>query len=171
MTERRAAMSQTERKKMTVEEFFDWQLGQDRNSELVDGVPALCRHPIGETPGIALKILRNERSDVPEKAEWSVDERLTTAMFSKSDILVSVAPSSGACFDFAQTIAKRIMLEQGTLLLLDAEEPRATLWFAKGANRRMSEVVGIGEQIDFAEVGIRIQMNRAYRGMEFGQQA
>jgi hypothetical protein len=53
---------------------------------------------------------------------------------------------------------------------LDTEKPRATLWFGKGANRRMSEVVGIEEQIDLAEIGIRLQMNRAYRGMEFGQQ-
>ena len=163
-------MSQTERKRMTVEEFFDWQQRQDRNYELVDGVPVPCRHPTGGTPGDALKILGNVLSDVPEKEERFVDERLTSATFSKADMMVSVVPSSGACFDFARAIARRIMLERGTLLLLDTEEPRATLWFGKGANRRMSEVVGIEEQIDLAEIGIRLQMNRAYRGMEFGQQ-
>jgi hypothetical protein len=165
------AMSQTKQKKMTVEEFFDWQQRQDRNYELVDGVPVLCLNEvIGGASGDPLMILRNILSDVPEEQEWSVDERLTSAMFSKADMMVSVVPSSGACFDFARAIAKRIMLEQGTLLLFDTEEPRATLWFGQGANRRMSEVVGIEGQIDLREIGVRLRLNRAYRGMGFDQQ-
>ena len=34
-------MGEQLRKKMTVEEFFEWQQGQDRNYELVDGVPVM----------------------------------------------------------------------------------------------------------------------------------
>jgi Uma2 family endonuclease len=35
------AMAEVLQKKMTVEEFFEWQQGQDKNYELVDGVPVL----------------------------------------------------------------------------------------------------------------------------------
>lgn len=34
-------MAEIQQKKMTVEEFFEWQSRQDRNYELVDGVPVL----------------------------------------------------------------------------------------------------------------------------------
>lgn len=34
-------MSEAAPRRMTVEEFFEWQQGQDRNYELVDGVPVL----------------------------------------------------------------------------------------------------------------------------------
>ena len=34
-------MAEPLQRKMTVEEFFEWQLRQDRNYELVDGVPVL----------------------------------------------------------------------------------------------------------------------------------
>lgn len=34
-------MAETVRKPMTVEKFFEWQKGQDRDYELVDGVPVM----------------------------------------------------------------------------------------------------------------------------------
>ena len=34
-------MGEQLQRKMTVEEFFEWQLSQDKNYELVDGVPVL----------------------------------------------------------------------------------------------------------------------------------
>ncbi len=34
-------MAEVPPKKMTVDEFFEWQQRQDRNYELVDGVPVL----------------------------------------------------------------------------------------------------------------------------------
>lgn len=34
-------MSETIRARMTTEEFFAWQQGQDRNYELVDGIPVM----------------------------------------------------------------------------------------------------------------------------------
>ena len=34
-------MAQTAQKPMTIDEFLDWQLLQDKNYELVDGIPVL----------------------------------------------------------------------------------------------------------------------------------
>jgi hypothetical protein len=35
-------MAEPQRRSMSVEEFFEWQLDQDERYELVDGVPCRC---------------------------------------------------------------------------------------------------------------------------------
>jgi hypothetical protein len=166
----RIRMGEQLRKRMTVEEFFEWQQGQDRNYELVDGVPVLCHRPIAGSPEDALKVLRNFMSIVPETGEWQVDDRLSSAMSARANMTVSVVPPTGASFDFANAVIELILTEQGTLLLLDTEEPRATIWFGKGGSRQINEVAGLEEQIDLASIGVRLHLNQVYRGIEFGHQ-
>lgn len=164
-------MGELLRRKMTVEEFFEWQRSQDRNYELVDGVPVLCHRPVTGSPEDALKVLGNFIAILPEIGDWQVDERLSSAMSSKANMTVIVVPPTGASFDFASAVVKLIFTEQSTLLLLDTEEPRATLWSGKGGNRQTKEVVGLKGQIDLASIGVRLHLNRVYREIEFGHQA
>lgn len=165
-------MAERLQKRMTVEEFFEWQLGQDRNYELVDGVPVLWHRPVvARSPDDAEKVLRNFVSILPDIWDWQVDARLSTAVCSAANIAVSVVPGNGASFDFARAAIELIMTEQGTLLLLDTEEPRSTLWSGKGMSRTMKEVEGLEEQIDLASIGVRVHLSQVYRGIEFRHQA
>jgi len=159
-------MSQTAQRRMTVEEFFEWQSRQDRNYELVDGVPVLFRGTSKRSMETEQRILENLRSILDADVEVELELDMSSLVFSAADTRMTVVPSD-AGFDFARMVTRTIFDSDTTLVLIDPERPRASVWRGSGKQRRSAEATTVSDVIDVPEIGVRVALSAVYAGIEF----
>ena len=187
-------MAEPARKKMTVEEFFEWQERQDKNYELVDGVPVLFhkamtgasrRHDAITVNAIANlhRQLRGKpcrpstsdqsvrtwrgtrRPDVSIDFGRGEDRSLETA---EPRVVIEVLSPSTMRYDLFQTLDeyKQVATIQ-VILLVDVEQPRVSVWRRGADGWRFQEESGLSAVIGLPEVEAALPLAELFEGLEF----
>jgi len=188
-------MAEQALKRMTVEEFFDWQLSQDKNYELVDGLPVLplksmtgatVRHDtITVNAIVALHSRLRGRSCTPRTADISTRTfRGTrrpdiTIECGKPDprsmeaddprVVVEILSPSTMRFDRFQKLEEYKAHERiRVILLVDSEAPQVAVW-RRGANGAwaVAEQAGLTQVIALPEIEAELPLAELYEGVEF----
>lgn len=187
-------MAETLKKKMTVEEFFEWQRGQDRNYELVDGVPVLTvkamtgatdRHDrITVNAIIVLGSQLRGKPCRPKTDDTSVHTfrgarrpdviiecgkpKPTDLTADEPRMVIEVLSPSTIRFDRFQKLAEYQQHPAIRLILLvDSEAPQVTLWRRDGDRWSAEEMEGLAAILSLPEIEASLPMSELYAGVEF----
>jgi Uma2 family endonuclease len=182
------------RKTMTVEEFFDWQLGQDRNYELVDGVPVLPlksmtgatdRHDrvtvnaIGslfqqlrgkpcrpKTTDTSVRTVRGtRRPDVTVECGTPGDRSMAA---DEPRVVVEILSPSTRRYDQMQKLEEYKQHPLiGVILLVDTDLPRVTVWRRGPEGWSYGEVAGLDAVIPLPEIDAAISLADLYDGLQW----
>lgn len=187
-------MSQAKQTKMTVEEFFDWQQRQDRNYELVDGVPVLtvkamtgatARHDtITVNIIISLGNRLRGKSCRPRTSDQSImtfrgtrrpdvsiecgkpgDQSMSTA---DPRVVVEVLSPSTVRYDRFQKLEeyKRHPAIK-VILLVDSEAPQVTVWRRIDGDWTYAEQIGLDAVIALPEIDAELPLSELYADLTF----
>jgi Uma2 family endonuclease len=181
--------------KMTVEEFFEWQKRQDRNYELVDGVPVLTvkamtgaseRHDAVTVNAIVT--LGNQLRGKPCRPRTDDRSVRTFRGTRRPDILVEcgtpdtrsmdaddprvvievLSPSTNRYDRFQKLEEYKQHDRIRVILLVDTEQPRVFVW-RRDAEGIWSyhEEMGLEASIDLPEIEAALPLAELYRDIEF----
>lgn len=182
------------RAKMTVEEFFAWQMDQDRNYELVDGVPVMTvKAMTGATDQhdritvnaiVALGTQLRGKPCRPKTADTSVrtfrgtrrpeitiecgkpDPRSMAAADPR--VVIEILSPSTTRYDRFQKLAEYQMHPAiRVILLVDTESPRVTAWRRKTENFLPEEFEGLDATIGLPEIDAALPLADLYRDVAF----
>ena len=188
-------MGEQLQRKMTVEEFFEWQLSQDKNYELVDGVPVLTvkamtgatsRH---DTVTVnAIVSLGNQLRGKPCRPRTSDQSVLTFRGTRRPDISIEcgrpgdksmavedprvvieiLSPSTMRYDRFQKLEEYKRNAAIRVILLVDTEAPQVTAW-RRGADEGWSyaEEAGLEAVIRLPEIEATLPLADLYRDLEF----
>lgn len=182
---------------MTVEEFFEWQLRQDRNYELVDGVPvttvkamtgASQRHDtVTVNAIIALGTRLRGTSCRPNTQDQSIRTFRGTR---RPDILIERGPRNDRSLAAAEPRVVIEVLSPSTMrvdrveklaeyqaneairviLLVNTEAPVVSLWRRGGDNAWKAEIVeGLDAVVPLPEIGAELPLAELYLDLSFGE--
>lgn len=188
-------MAEREHRRMSVGEFLDWQRDQDRNYELVHGVPVLpVKSMIGASDrhdritvnaiGTLFAALRGTPCR-PSTQDKSI--RISHDTVRRPDVLVecgSPAPSSMEAdeprvvvevlspsttrYDRFQKLEEyKTVSAIRVILLVDSELPRVTVWRRQGDAWQRHEESGLDTLIELSEIGTRLALADLYDGLSF----
>ena len=189
-------MGEHKPRKMTVEEFFDWQQRQDRNYELVDGLPVLTvkamtgaseRHDtVTVNAIIALGNRLRGKPCRPRTDDRSVqtfrgtrrpdilvecgkpDPRSMSA--AEPRIIIEVLSPSTTRYDRFQKLEEyKLVPAVQVILLVDTEAPRATVWRRGADGWGYTELSGLEAVIDLPEIGTELPFAELYLDLSFGE--
>ena len=187
-------MSHIERKKMTVEEFFDWQQRQDRNYELVDGVPVITvkamtgasrRHdrvtvnaiislgtrlrgkPCSATTDdqSVLTYRGTRRPDITVDCGMADDRSMAVA---DPRVVIEVLSPSTTRYDRFQKLEeyKRHPAIK-VILLVDSEAPQVTVWRRVEGDWTYAELTGLDAVIELPEIDAKLPLAELYADLTF----
>ncbi|WP_020177508.1 Uma2 family endonuclease [Methylopila sp. M107] len=190
-------MGEPELKRMTVDEFLVWQQAQDRNYELVDGIPVLPLKAMTGASGahdtVTVNVLRELSTQLRRKpCRARTDD---TAILIKSgsirrpDVLVDCGP-----LDLKRTSASapRLVVEVlspstmnydrvkkldeyktvpslAYILLVDTEKPQLTLHVRHGDIWTPQSYVDLDAVVDLPEIDCRIAARDIFEGLPFAE--
>lgn len=187
-------MAEQRVKRMTVEEFFDWQMLQDRNYELVDGVPVLTvkamtgasdQHDritvnaIGtlfqrlrgkpcrpKTSDTSIKTFRGtRRPDIT--IECGSPNRRDMAADEPRMVIEVLSPSTMR-FDRFQKLAEYQQHPAiRVILVVDSEAPQVTLWRRDGERWQTEEFSGLAATIPLPEIDADLPLAELYLDVAF----
>jgi Uma2 family endonuclease len=190
-------MAEQLQKKMTVEEFFEWQEGQDRNYELVDGVPVMTvkamtgaseKHDTVTVNAIAsLHHRLRGKSCGPRTDDRSIRTFRGTR---RPDILVECGKPDPRAMEAADPRVVIEVLSPSTtrydrfqkleeyklndairvILLVDTEAPRVTVWRRAREGWSNHELLGLEAVIDLSEIEAELPLSELYEGLTFSAQ-
>jgi Uma2 family endonuclease len=187
-------MSQTTTTPMTVEEFFEWQSRQDRNYELVDGVPVLTvkamtgaseRHDMVTVNAIAsLHARLRGKPCKPRTDDRSVrtprgtrrpdvlvecgrpDPRAMDA--AEPRVIIEVLSPSTTRYDRFQKLEEyKLVPAIRVILLVDTEAPQVTVWRRGETGWGYHEEKGLDAVIDLPEIGAALPLFELYEDVDF----
>ncbi len=188
-------MAEKVARRMTVEEFFEWQEGQDRNYELVDGVPVLTvkamtgatvRHDT-VTVNIIVSLgtkLRGgpcrprtddqsivtsrgtRRPDISIECGKPHDRSMAT---DEPRVVVEVLSPSTTRYDRFQKLEEYKQHPAiRVILLVDTELPRVTVWRRdRDGQWTNDEIAGLGGTIPLPEIGAELPLADIYADLNF----
>jgi Uma2 family endonuclease len=189
-------MGEQLRRKMTVEEFFEWQQGQDRNYELVDGVPVMTvkamtgasdRHDKITVNAIAHLFQRlrgkpcrprtddrsvrtfkgTRRPDVLIECGRPSDRSLEAK---EPRVVIEVLSPSTTRYDRFQKLEEyKLVPEIQVILLVDTGLPRVTIWTRRTGDWKSHEIAGLEETIDLPEIDASLPLAELYLDIDFSQ--
>jgi Uma2 family endonuclease len=188
-------MSEHELRRMTPEEFFEWQKRQDRNYELVDGVPVLpLKSMVGATNRHdtvtvnAILLLGNQLRGKPCRPRTQdMAVRLPSQRIRRPDLLVECgnpAPESMEANEprvVVEVLSPSTMrydrlqkLEEykthpaiRVILLIDTEAPQLTVWRREDETWGRAELIGLDAVVELPEIGARLPLADLYEGLTF----
>ncbi|MEN3792784.1 Uma2 family endonuclease [Fulvimarina sp. MAC3] len=183
--------------RMTPDEFFEWQLTQDKNHELVDGIPALPakamtgaskRHDI-----ITVNVLAALRQKLRGKPCRPHTDDLTvinpngnirrpdvivdchrgpdTAMRTEEPrVLVEVLSPSTMAFDRFRKVEEYKTNESVWVVLLIASQSAEIIVWRRGENAWASEIVEtLDGVVELPEIGCDLTLDEIYEDTEVGR--
>lgn len=189
-------MAEQRHKKMTVEEFFEWQQRQDRNYELVDGVPVLtvkamtgasARHDTVTVNAIVslgnrlrgtpcrprtddqsvVTFRGTRRPDVSIECGRPDDRSMATV---EPRVVIEVLSPSTTRYDRFQKLEEyKLHPAIRVILLIDTGQPRVTIWRREGSGWSNHERAGIEAIIDLPEVSAALPLSELYLDVDFSQ--
>jgi Uma2 family endonuclease len=187
-------MAEENPKKMTVEEFFEWQQRQDRNYELVDGVPVLTvkamtgatvRH---DTVTVnAIVTLGNRLRGKPCRPRTSDQSVLTFRGTRRPDVSVEcgrpddtsmatieprvvieiLSPSTTRYDRFHKLEEYKLVPAIKVILLVDTEAPQVTVWRRTQEGWGYHEEKGLDAVVALPEIGIDLPLADLYLDLSF----
>lgn len=191
-------MAEPARRKMTVDEFFAWQAEQDRNYELVDGVPVLTvkamtgassRHDrvtvnvivtLGSqlrgkpcrptTSDISVRTIRGtRRPDITIECGTPGPRDMAA---DEPRVVIEVLSPSTMRFDrFQKVLEYQQHPSIKVIMLIDTEAPRVTVLRPATPVWSSADHEGLEDVIDLPEIGATLPLSELYFGVEFGAEA
>lgn len=188
-------MSEPERRRMTPDEFFEWQKDQDRNYELVDGVPVL---PLKAMTGATL---RHDRVTVnamislgnqlrggpcrPQSTDIAV--RIPSAGVRRPDLTIDCGPLQDKSTEAQEPRLVLEVLSPSTMnfdrirkldeyrshsaikviLLAETGRPKVGLWRRREVGWAVEEYEGLAATIGLPEIGASLSLADVYEGLSF----
>lgn len=194
-------MGEPRAKRMSVEEFFEWQAGQDRNWELVDGVPvlplksmtgatkrhdritvnaivALANRLRGKpcqpsTTDISIRTFRGtRRPDVTVECGKPSDKSMEAD--DPCVILEVLSPSTMRYDRFQKLEEYKAHPKIRVILLADTEAPQVSVWRRDGGKSdawQWKEAEGLAAIIALPEIGAELPLAELYESIKFGEPA
>lgn len=190
-------MSERAERRMTPAEFFDWQARQDRNYELVDGIPvvtikamtgATARQdtitvnalvslgnqlrgkpcrPRTQDQAVVLPSGRVRRPDLLVECGSSAP---TSMAADEPRVVVEVLSPSTMCYDRFQKLEEyKTHPAIRVILLVDTEAPRVTVWRRGEAGWGYVEEVGLNASIELPEIDAALALSELYDSVIFDQ--
>ena len=187
-------MSEPQRQRMTPEEFFEWQTKQDRNYELVDGIPALPlkamtgatrRHDRvvtntlfalmqrlrggpcwPATDDIATRIPRGNvrRPDITVDCNPAADSTLEA---SEPRMLVEVLSPSTAGVDLIKKVEEYKTLPAAqVIMVIDTRTAGIGVWRRDGEDWRMESYEGRDKVVPLPEINAELPLSEVYDQIE-----
>lgn len=190
-------MAERAQAKMTVEQFFEWQQGQDRNYELVDGVPVLpvksmtgatATHDTLTVNAIAAlhtrlrgKPCRARTTDISVRTFRGTRRPDVTVECGRPDpksmaaddprVVIEILSPSTMRFDRFQKLEEYKAHERiQVILLVDTEAPQLAVW-RRGADGgwSVSEQAGLDATIALPEIDAELPLAELYEDVAFGE--
>jgi Uma2 family endonuclease len=182
-------------KRMTPEEFFEWQARQDKNYELVDGIPVL---PIKAMTGaterhdtitvnaiLSLGTRLRGKPCRPRTQDKAI--RIPNGRIRRPDLLVECGNPAPTSMEADEPRVVMEILSPSTMrydrfqkleeykthpairviLLVDTEAPQITVWRREDAGWDRDEEKGLHAAIELPEIGARLPLSELYEGIEF----
>lgn len=189
-------MAERQPKKMTVDEFFEWQQRQDRNYELVDGVPVM---PLKAMTGAsrrhdritvnAILALGTQLRGKPCSPTTDDQSVLTDRGTRRPDITVDCGKADGSAMAVADPRVVIEVLSPSTtrydrfqkleeykrhpaikvILIVDSEAPQVTVWRRRGGDWTSVEETGLESVIDLPEIEADLPLAELYADLTFQQ--
>ena len=190
-------MGERQPKRMTPDEFFEWQARQDKNYELVDGVPVLPikamtgatrRHDrvtvnaiislgnklrggpcLPSTDDIAIRIPngRVRRPDI--FIECGSPAENSTEADDPRVVLEILSPSTMRYDRFQKLEEYKTHPAIRVILLVDTEAPQITVWRRHGDEWGRTEAKGLDTVIELSEIGVSLELRELYAGAKFDE--
>lgn len=161
-------MAEQLQSKMTVDEFFEWQLDQDRNYELVDGVPVLATRPRDTSADHAARLIDNLKTVAPSGIGILAENGSYSLTWPDDNLAITVLPSpDGASYAFATAVTRAIFQGTGTFVLIDTDETRIVIWRGAHSDRRCTEATGLDALIDLPEIKAILPIADLYAVLTF----
>jgi Uma2 family endonuclease len=188
-------MPQAEPARMTVEQFLDWQLRQERLHELVDGVPVLPlkmmtgatqRHDrvvvnvllslgnqlrgrpcLPMTDDVAVRIPSGSirRPDITVDCGKGSDRDMTAA---EPRVVVEVLSPSTLSFDrFRKVEEHKTVASMQAIILIDTEAPQATAHRRDGQVWTAATAEGADAVIELTQIDASLRLADIYEGLSF----
>ena len=188
-------MSERELRRMTPDEFFEWQKRQDRNYELVDGIPVLpLKAMVGATERhdtITVNALGNLFAQLrrkpcrPRTQDKAI--RLPNGRVRRPDLLVECGKPAPESMEADEPRVVMEVLSPSTMrydriqkleeykthtaiqviLLIDTEAPQLTVWRRDGEGWARTELIGHDAVVDLPEIGATLPLADLYEGLTF----
>lgn len=187
-------MAERLQKRMSVEEFFDWQQRQDRNYELVDGVPVMTvkamtgatdRHDRVTVNAIA--VLHQKLRGKPCRPKTSDTSVITFRGTRRPDVLVEcgkphprsmaadeprlvieiLSPSTTRYDRFQKLSEYQQHRSIAVILLVDTEAPQVSVWRRAYDAWSSHEVAGLDATIDLPEIATDLPLAELYYDVAF----
>jgi Uma2 family endonuclease len=189
-------MAEKQKKTMTVEEFFEWQQRQDKNYELVDGVPVLTvkamtgatvRHDTVTVNAIGslyqqlrgkpcrprtsdqsvLTFRGTRRPDVSVECGMPDDRSMATE---EPRVVIEVLSPSTMRYDRFEKLAEYQQHPKiKVILLVDTEQPKVIVWRRRDKAWAAEEAVGLDAIIPLPEIEAQLPLADLYAGLTFAQ--
>lgn len=187
-------MAETHSKRMTVDEFFEWQQRQDRNYELVDGVPILTvkamtgatdqhdRITVNAIVSLGNRLrgkpCRPKTSDTSVRTwrgtrrpdvtvECGTPDRRSMAA-DEPRLVVEILSPTTFRFDRFQKLAEYQRHPTiSVILLVDSERPLVAVWRKAGEAWTESEAAGMDAVVDLPEIGTTLPLAELYFDLSF----
>jgi Uma2 family endonuclease len=180
---------------MTVEQFLDWQLRQERLHELVDGVPvvplkmmtgATQRHdrvvvnaltnlvnqlrgkpcrPMTDDVAVRIPSGNIRRPDITVDCGKGSDRDMTAA---EPRLVIEVLSPSTLSFDrFRKLEEYKTVASMQAIILIDTESPQVTVHRRLGQAWSATTVEGLDAAIELYEIEARLPLGEIYDGLSF----
>jgi Uma2 family endonuclease len=190
-------MAEPEARRMTPEEFFEWQKRQDKNYELVDGIPVLpLKSMVGATfrhDRVTVNALLSLGSQLRGKACYPQTQdqaiRLPSQRVRRPDLLVEcgnpapdsmeadeprivvevLSPSTTRYDRFQKLEEYKAHPAIQVILLIDTEAPQLTVWRRQGDSWSRAELHGLEEVVELPEIEARLPLAELYVGVTFAE--
>ena len=188
-------MAEPQRQRMTPDEFFEWQKHQDKNYELVDGVPVL---PLKAMTGAtrahdritvrALTLLSEQLAGGPcEPTTDDIAVRIPLGGVRRPDVLVDCGPYDPASMEASDPRVVVEILSPSTLridrfrkveeykthpsvsviMLIDTRTVNVGVWRRSGQEWRFEDFQALADRIELPEIGAALRLGDLYRGSSF----
>jgi len=188
-------MSEPQHRRMTPEEFLEWQTRQDKNYELVDGIPVL---PLKAMTGATLRhdhvtvnalgSLHNQLRGGPCRPRTTdIAVRIPRGGIRRPDLTIDCGPMQDRSMEAQEPRVVFEVLSPSTvnfdrirkldeykshpsirvILLAETRAPKVGLWRRAEVGWAVEEYDGLGATIDLPEIGASLSLDDLYEGLAF----
>jgi Uma2 family endonuclease len=191
-------MGERRLKRMAPEEFFEWQARQDKNYELVDGIPVLpikamtgatSRHDTVTVNAIVslgnqlrgkpcrprtqdqAVVIPNGRVRRPDLLVECGNPAPTSMAADEPRVVIEVLSPSTLRYDRFQKLEEyKTHPAIRVILLVDTEAPQTTVWRRGADGWERDEEKGVHAAIELPEIDAQLPLGELYEGVEFEEQ-
>jgi len=162
-------MGETAIRRMTVAEFFEWESGDDRRYELVDGIPVLKDGDRNRHGDIAVSTRRAKILADRCRAIMAASAGVIPMRAGGPRLAIDVPwPTTRTLEMFARLEEYKAVESLNHIVLVDPDEPQAIHWWrAEDRTWQHQAHKGLQSVIALPDLDITISLGDLYRGLDF----